>query len=278
MNVQQLVPRWVTTLPIVGRLFGTTVEDVPSTTPAEVPVPVRYFRDLYTLFIKADANSTATIEFVKSTLKITCTFSWSDAEDGLLSTMIDASTIELGILVKHKNVVRAVRFLPKEQGVPPKARYLISSIDATDRQQFDATTASLNDLIKGQFAEGRTMWEAYLSEDEVLQVQSIDGVSGVSCTLCVYPNRKGKPLNTRYAVVPTDPDNQEQCKATEAALKVLLNKQFRDSTHQGCSVLDWEVKSLTDKQKLEIEKMDGVCHVRQIHMGRRGEMAKPRFY
>lgn len=239
---------------------------------------MRYFRDLYTLFIKADANSTATIDFVKSTLKITCTFSWADANDGLMSTMIDASTIELGILVKHENIVKAVRFMPKEQGVPPKARYLISSIDATDRQQFDATTVSLNALIKGQFAEGRTMWEAYLSEDEALQIQSIDGVSGVSCTLRRYPNRQGKPLTKRYYVFPTDPDNQEQCRATEAALKVLLNKQFRDSTHHGCSVLDWEVKSLTDEQKLEIEKMDGVCHVRQIHMGRRGGLARPRFY
>lgn len=236
---------------------------------------MRYFRDLYTLFIKADANSTATIEFVKSTLKITCTFSWADADDDLLSTMLDASTIQLATLVKHENIVRAVRFMPKEQGVPPKARYLISSIDATDRQQFDSTTASLNALIKGQFAEGRTMWEAYLSEDEAQQVQSIDGVSGVSCTLCVYPNRKGKPLKTRYAVVPTDPDNQEQCKATEAALKSLLKKQFRD---KECSIQRWEVTSLTDDQKLEIEKMDGVSRVGKIHMGRRGVMARPRFY
>jgi hypothetical protein len=37
MTVQQLVPRWITTLPIVSRFFGTTVEDVPSTTPAEIP-------------------------------------------------------------------------------------------------------------------------------------------------------------------------------------------------------------------------------------------------
>jgi WD40 repeat protein len=236
---------------------------------------VRYFSDLYTLFIKADANSTATIDFVKSTLKITGTFSWADTDDGLLSTMIDASTIELATLVKHENIVRAVQFMPKEQGVPPKARYLVSSVDATDRQQFDATTASLNALIKGQFAEGRTMWEAYLSEDEALQIQSIDDVSGVSCILWVYPNRKGKPLTTRYAVVPTDPDNQEQYKATEAALKVLLNKQFRD---EECSIQRWEVTSLTDEQKLEIEKMDGVSRVGKIHMGRRDVMARPRFY
>jgi hypothetical protein len=234
---------------------------------------VSYFRDLYTLFIKADANSAATINFVESTLRITGTFSWADVDDGLLSTMIDASTIELAALVKHKSVVRVVRLLPKEQGVPPKARYLISAIDGIDRQQFEATTASLNALIKGQFTNfrRRKMWEAFLSEEEKLQVQSIDGVSGVSFTGQAYPNRKGKPLETRYVVFSTDPDNQEQCKATETALKTLLNDQFRELPHEGyCS--RWVVKSLTDEQKLEIEKMDGVSRVKQIHRGRRGVM------
>jgi hypothetical protein len=233
---------------------------------------VPYFRDLYTLSIRAGTNSTATIDFVKSTLKITGTFSWADVDDGLLSTIIDASTIELATLLKHENVVGAVRFVPKEQGVPPKARYIIRAVHGIDQQQFEATTASLNALIKGQFAETWKSWEAYLSEDEKLQVQSIGGVSRVTSSRRAYPNRYGKPLKKRYLVFPTDPDNQEQCKATEIALKILLNKQFRDSTlHEG-RTLDWEVKSLTDEQKLEIEKMDGVSRVSQIHRGRRGVM------
>ncbi|KAG5657902.1 hypothetical protein KAF25_007935 [Fusarium avenaceum] len=238
---------------------GAKVEDVPSTTPAETPVPALrssrpYFRDLYTFFIKTDVNRTATIDFVKSTLKITVTFSWADVDDGRLSTMIDASTIELATLVNHENVMRAVRFVPKEQDVPLKAKYRISAVGGKDRQHFEATTASLNALIKGIFAEGRTMWEAYLSEDEKLQIQSIDGVSEVTRIQSAYLNQKGKPLKTRYIIFPTDPDNQEQYKATEAALKVLLNKKFRD---EEFNIQRWEVTSLTDEQKLETEKMDG---------------------
>jgi hypothetical protein len=110
---------------------------------------VSYFRDLYTLFIKADANSAATINFVESTLRITGTFSWADVDDGLLSTMIDASTIELATLLKHENVVRAVRFVPKEQDVPLKARYIIRAVHGIDQHRFEATTASLNALVKG---------------------------------------------------------------------------------------------------------------------------------
>jgi hypothetical protein len=225
-------------------------------------------KQLYTLVLKTGTDTSAGLDFAKSTLKIDGLPPWVELDNDFISTTIEASSDQAAELATHLDIERVV---PVEdtthgQGVSEgilfsKKRYYINPIEYWNRTQFEATSLSLKALLNDEITEFKSRWMVYLSDEDKSRAESVEGVRSVmpmkSC------------VQGAYVVEPIDRDDQDQCKATESTIKSLLGDHVRTVWTTNGNIQKWTVHNVSFEQVSQIESINGVLATRPALKGKR---------
>lgn len=207
--------------------------------------------------------------------------SWVDIDEQTISKTISATSGEISTIRRRPDFERVIRLeaatyetaILQQQEYLERSGYIILPIDPGNQGQCKATNSSL-DLLFGTQIEAQMvgqgsiyMWKAYLSRDQISQVESLDGVKSVQPNL---HNLNRRYVAGRYCIDPLDRENQEQCAEIGASLARLLG-------HHNCipynSVSDGKLSKwtadLSNEQVAHVKAIHGVRGIRPVPRGRR---------
>ncbi|KAH6982174.1 hypothetical protein BKA56DRAFT_585442 [Ilyonectria sp. MPI-CAGE-AT-0026] len=172
-------------------------------------------KDFYTVFPKEGTDVSATVNFIKSTVRNHDLHPWADVSEQLISWTVEASPSEVTKLGGYDGIVRIVKFeIPAHQGkrrrrdnTAIEGRFTIYPMDRNNQDQCKTTSASLEALLNDKVRERHMddmieSWSAELTIDQVGQVKGIDGVKSV-CR--VHRGRRG-PVVRRLPKPSTSPN------------------------------------------------------------------------
>ncbi|KAI8722565.1 Peptidase-S8 domain-containing protein [Fusarium sp. LHS14.1] len=208
------------------------------------------------------------MEFIKSTVDNRDLHPWTDVHDQLMPWTVEASPSEVTRLEGHDGIDRVTKLeIPKDHNRLRRddslqQQFTIYPVDGPNLDQCNATDAYLRALLndkvdKPMIWDGAVQsWAAFLTDAQVEQVEAIDGVEAV------YPVHKGRRCR-----------NLDQCNATGASLRALLNDKVKGPRIRDGTVKSWTA-SLTNIQVEQVKAIDGVRVVRPVYKGRRCRVAR----
>jgi hypothetical protein len=226
-------------------------------------------KQLYTLVLKTGTDTSAAVDFAKSTLKIDALPPWVELDNDFISTTIEASSDQAAELTTHRDIkdVVPVESSTHGQGVSkrkkvPKKRYYINPIDYRNRTQFEAISLSLKALLNDEITEFKSRWMVRLSDEDKTRAESVEGVRAVVPTRFYV---KGA-----FMVEAIDRDDQDRCKATGATLENLVGDRLMTVWTMDGKFDRWTVDDVSFEQVSQIESIDGIFAARPTCKGRRG--------
>ncbi|RFN41942.1 hypothetical protein FIE12Z_12904 [Fusarium flagelliforme] len=87
------------------------------------------------------------------------------------------------------------------------------------------------------------------------------------------PQGRRRFSETHYSLLPINRENKDQCNATGAILKTILEDELRESMTMNGRFGKWTAE-MTDEQVAEVENLDGIRAVRRAYMGKRGPVRR----
>ncbi|KAF9779919.1 hypothetical protein IL306_001089 [Fusarium sp. DS 682] len=248
---------------------------------------------LFLVFLRRATDDDAAVKFIMSTLLCDTLPPWEEISAELKSNIIEATPEQVEKLANHADIERVVpveaiaqeEAMPELEDASTKKSYVVWPVNPHDRDQCRATHASLKARFQGQVqAQEVEAWEfgnAYfwkwkipLTKDEVSQVENIEGVKAVSPEAVPLPKSSKDPLKRRTKTIrPVDPEDQNQCEATDSALKNLFGGFVSASRLRDDKICWWNA-SLSPEEVAKAEAIPGVLSVRTHHRGRRGAVTK----
>ncbi|KAM6524140.1 hypothetical protein FSOLCH5_004744 [Fusarium solani] len=143
--------------------------------------------------------------------------------------------------------------------------------------EFIKSTVNNHDLHPWTDVHEQLMsWTVEASPSEVTQLEGHDGIDRV--TKLEIPKhhkrvRQDDSLQQKSTIYPVDGRNLDQCNATSASLKALLDGKVDGPRIWDGRVEGW-VALLTKAQVEQVEAIDGVKVVHPVHKGRRCRVAR----
>ncbi|KAG4255894.1 hypothetical protein FPRO04_11513 [Fusarium proliferatum] len=238
-------------------------------------------RLLYTLFLRQSPDVNMNIDLIPNALAREDLSSWVEIDEWIISKTISATSGEISTIRRRPDFERVIRLeaatyetaILQQQEYLERSGYIILPNDPGNQGQCKATNGSL-DLLFGTDIEAQMigqrsiyMWKAYLSRDQISQVESLDGVKSVQPNL---HNLNRRYVAGRYYIDPLDRENQEQCAETGASLAKLFGEHNCDPYN---SVSDGKLSKwtadLSNEQVAQVKAIHGVKGVRPVPRGRR---------
>lgn len=139
--------------------------------------------------------------------------------------------------------------------------------DTAATTQFIKSTVDNNDVHPLTNVRGRLMsWTVEAEPSQVAQLEEHDGIDRVAK---LKSPKKDDPLHRKFTIYPVDGQNLDQCNATDASIKALLDDMVKEPRIWDGTFRNW-VALLTNAQVEQVEAIDGVKAVHPVHKGRRG--------
>lgn len=239
-------------------------------------------KSFYAVFFKEGANTSSTIDFLKSIVNNDDLCPRPNTDEQLVALTVEASpskAIQLQNLDGIHRVVKLeipARYTTKpEQKAPPgkRRKCVIYPVDGNNMDQCDATSEALKALLDGKIRELERggpfrRWAAKLTFGQLGQVKDVEGVDLVQVRPIVEGHRKEPEDPTaayKYVIYPAN-DNPEHFDETGVALKAVLGDKLHE---RGGMVPRW-VADLTSEEAEQTRRIDGVSAVKRPHKGYRG--------
>ncbi|KAF5607999.1 hypothetical protein FPANT_628 [Fusarium pseudoanthophilum] len=242
-------------------------------------------KHLFLVFVRKDLRDIAAVEFIRHTIQCTSFPPWEDATSDLKSNIIEATPIQAEKIASHPDIVRITpieetileddtecEIVPED--VSNRTVYVVRPTNRRDRDQCLAIHASLKDIFQDELQPqelgpyGVSHWKVNTTSDQVPLAAKIEGVKYV-IPLEQYVLRKSDTSvsRKRRIIKPIGTDNQEQCKATDAALRNIFGGNLvRKLLHDG-GICHWTAM-LSSQEARRATAVEGVSSVRTAMLGR----------
>ncbi|KAL2689287.1 hypothetical protein Neosp_003339 [[Neocosmospora] mangrovei] len=138
--------------------------------------------------------------------------------------------------------------------------------DAAATTQFIKSTVGNNDVHPLSNVRGRLMWTVEASPSQVAQLEDHEGIALVTK---LKSRKEEDPLHRKFTIYPVDGQNLDQCNATDASLRAILDDMVKEPRMWDSTFRNW-VALLTNAQVEQVKAINGVKAVRPVHKGRRG--------
>lgn len=181
--------------------------------------------------------------------------------------------------MSHRDVFATTRARSKatEKGKDLYTVFPKQGTDTAATMEFIKSTVNNHDLHPWTDVHEQLMsWTVEASPSEVTQLEGHEGIDRVAKLEIPKDHnrlRQDDSLEQKSTIYPVDGQNLDQCNATGAFLRALLNDKVNEPRIWNGTVKSWTAL-LTNAQVEQVEAMDGVKVVRPVYKGRRCRVAR----
>ncbi|KAF5712612.1 hypothetical protein FMUND_8359 [Fusarium mundagurra] len=242
-------------------------------------------KHLFLVFLRKDLRDIAAVEFIRHTIQCNSFPPWEDATGDLKSNIIEASPEQAEKIASHPDVVRITPIeatsLEDYDDMEPeddstRTVYVVRPENRRDKDQCLAIHASLKDIFQDELQPqelgpyGISHWKVNTTSDQVPLAAKIEGVRSI-VSLEQYLRKKSETSVTRKRriIKPLGIDNQDQCKATDAALRNLFGANLICKLLYDGGICHW-MAMLSSQEVRRAAAVEGVSSVRTAVLGMSG--------
>ncbi|KAF4953514.1 hypothetical protein FGADI_5848 [Fusarium gaditjirri] len=238
-------------------------------------------KHLFLVFLRGAARDIAAVEHIRHTIQCNSFPPWENVAGGLQSNIIEATPRQTEQIASHPSVVRITRVEAADveedmqlEDDSTKELYIVRPTDRRDKDQCRAAHALLKDMFQDQMQPqdigpyGVNVWKLNLTDDQVPLVSKIKGVKSPEPLVEYLSKCSETPGGKKNRIIkPLDAEDEKQCKATYATLKVMFGDHVVKRLRQNGKFYSWEAL-LSSGEKAQAKTIQGVLSVRTFHVGK----------